>query len=124
MFSLTSEETITALNKHFPSIRIHISSIFPRKEEQLMNGISELNDVISKYCDVTHSLTFTENNQIDSKHLNRKGLFLFLSNIRYHVELLFTILSIYIFHLAVTPIASILCILVFQNLCHCCKFCS
>ena len=30
-------------------------------------------------------------------------------------QLLFTILSIYIFHLAITPIASILCILVFQN---------
>ena len=28
---------------------------------------------------------------------------------------LFAILSIYIFHLAITPIASILCILVFQN---------
>ena len=35
-------------------------------------------------------------------------------------QLLFTILSIYIFHLAITPIASILCILVFQNWCHCC----
>ena len=35
-------------------------------------------------------------------------------------QLLFTILSIYIFHLATTPIASILCILVFQNWCHCC----
>ena len=34
--------------------------------------------------------------------------------------ILFTILSIYIFHLAITPIASILCILVFQNWCHCC----
>ena len=30
-------------------------------------------------------------------------------------QLLFTILSIYIFHLAINPIASILCILVFQN---------
>ena len=35
-------------------------------------------------------------------------------------QLLFTILSIYIFHLAITPIASILCILVFQNWCHRC----
>ena len=35
-------------------------------------------------------------------------------------RLLFTILSIYIFHLAITPIASILCILVFQSWCHCC----
>ena len=35
-------------------------------------------------------------------------------------QLLLTILSIYIFHLAITPIASILCILVFQNWCHCC----
>ena len=35
-------------------------------------------------------------------------------------QLLFIILSIYIFHLAITPIASILCILVFQNWCHCC----
>ena len=35
-------------------------------------------------------------------------------------QLLFTILSIYISHLAITPIASILCILVFQNWCHCC----
>ena len=34
-------------------------------------------------------------------------------------QLLFTILSIYIFHLVITPIASILCILVFQNWCHC-----
>ena len=35
-------------------------------------------------------------------------------------QLLFTILSIYIFHLAITPIASIICILVFQNWFHCC----
>ena len=35
-------------------------------------------------------------------------------------QLLFTILSIYIFHLAITLIASILCILIFQNWCHCC----
>ena len=68
-----------------------ISSIFPREEEKLMNGISKLNDTIIKYCNVTHSQTFMENNQIgvehlaDSKHLNRNGLFLFLSNIRYHL---------------------------------------
>ena len=35
-------------------------------------------------------------------------------------QLLFAILSIYIFHLAITPIASILCILVVQNWCYCC----
>ena len=35
-------------------------------------------------------------------------------------QLFFAILSIYICHLAITPIASILCILVFQNWCHCC----
>ena len=35
-------------------------------------------------------------------------------------QLLFTILSIYVINLAFTPIASILCILVFQNWCHCC----
>ena len=34
-------------------------------------------------------------------------------------QLLFTILSIHIFHLAITHIASILCILVFHNWCHC-----
>ena len=34
------------------------------------------------------------------------------------IQLLFIILSIYIFHLAITPIASILCIMVFQNWCH------
>ena len=33
---------------------------------------------------------------------------------------MFTILSIYIFHLAITPVASILCILVLQNWYHCC----
>ena len=36
------------------------------------------------------------------------------------IQLLFTILSIYIFHLAITPIASILCIMVFQIWCHSC----
>ena len=36
------------------------------------------------------------------------------------IQLIFTILSIYIFHLAITPIASILCIMVFQNWCHSC----
>ena len=36
------------------------------------------------------------------------------------IQLLFTILSIYIFHLAISPIASILCIMVFQNWCHSC----
>ena len=55
-----------------------------------MHGISELNDIISKYSDVTHSLTFMENNQIGVEHLadsklSTKALFLFLSNIRYHL---------------------------------------
>ena len=36
------------------------------------------------------------------------------------IQLLFTILSIYIFYLAITPIASILCIMVFQNWRHSC----
>ena len=36
------------------------------------------------------------------------------------IQLLFTILSIYIFNLAITHFASILCILVFQNWCHSC----
>ena len=35
-------------------------------------------------------------------------------------QLLFTILSIYILYLAITPIASILCILLFQHWYHCC----
>lgn len=87
-----AEEVITSLRKNFPSTRIYISSIFPRKKGSGLNPcIDEFNQNLHTMCDITPNLTFmnnpqlTENNLMDEKHLNGKGLFLFLSNIRFHL---------------------------------------
>ena len=85
------EETISALKKSFPTTRIYISSIFPRKDTHLDKAIEEINVYLEDTCDKTPLLTFISNHLInkshlaDEKHLNSHGLYLFLSNIRFYL---------------------------------------
>ena len=87
-----AEETITHLRKSFPNTKIYVSSIFPRKTGSRHNDrIEEVNTMLETMCVITPKLTYMDNIQIkdfhlaDEKHLNNKGLYLFLSNIRYHL---------------------------------------
>jgi hypothetical protein len=82
---------IEALKKKFPRSRIIISSVFGRKDpnDKLTDPIKNINNILEEICEVTPRFTYLNNGNIthqnmdDGKHVDARGLHIFLSNIRY-----------------------------------------
>ena len=81
------------LKSKFPDARIYVSSIFTRKtkETELNKIIKEVNTTLENHIDITEQVTYIDNQHIvtshlcDDKHIDTKGLFIFLCNIRFNL---------------------------------------
>lgn len=89
--SLDLSKAFDALKKSFPTTRTYVSSIFvrKRKDAKIKQTIETVNGNTMKMADATPGLTYmnnsciTEEHLYDDKHIDTKGLFRFLCNIRF-----------------------------------------
>ena len=83
--------TIFKLKEIFPSSKIIISSILPRKEVSFRSTVTSLNDFLYGVCSSGDNMEFMRNINIkrfmltDKKHVNEDGFKMLLSNIRFKV---------------------------------------
>ena len=84
--------------KHaLPDSKIILSSLLPRKENDLLEKYNEINKYLLTVTLNDNNILLMDNKQVkqhllvDNKHLNKSGFFIFLANIRF---ILFGILPV------------------------------
>ena len=83
------DETLKTLQKTFPTTKIIISTLVPRGEAEVKVVVKEINKYLLSIPSKAPQIQVMNNKQIDesmlrdNKHINKKGFFIFLANIRF-----------------------------------------
>ena len=83
------DETLKILQKTFPKSKIILSTLVPRGEPALKNIVKDINNYLISIPSTIPQIQVMNNKQIDeymlkdNKHINKKGFFIFLANIRF-----------------------------------------
>lgn len=86
-------KVIAGVKQENPNVSIAISSIIQRKKDQSLNDkITQVNDLVAKYCN-DNNFDLIKHENIDESclnagglHLNRKGIHILASNLRNYIN--------------------------------------